>query len=190
MALGNHRLREELRMQSIRDPLTGLFNRRYLEESLELEVGRAARAQATIGVIMFDVDHFKRFDDSFGHDAGDAVLKVVGETLSAGVRRGDIACRFGGEEFTVIAPGASAEDAARRAETLREAVSAITVLHQGRPLGPITCSLGVASFPAQGTTPAEILQAADKALYRAKQAGRNRVELAAPRAPLTLARIG
>ncbi|HTO83947.1 MAG TPA: diguanylate cyclase [Methylomirabilota bacterium] len=184
LALGNLRLREALRNQSIRDPLTGLFNRRYLDESFTLEVARAGRARSPIAVLMIDVDHFKRFNDTFGHDAGDAVLKSVGEVLAANVRRGDIACRFGGEEFTIIAPGASAEDAGRRAEALRAAVSAIRVIHQGRPLGPITCSIGVASFPAHGSEPAEIIQAADAALYRAKQEGRNRVELAPPRAQL------
>src|SRR5262249_40868867 len=155
LALGNLRLREALRSQSIRDPLTGLFNRRYLDESFALEVARAGRARSPIAVLMIDVDHFKRFNDSFGHDAGDAVLKCVGEARGASAGRGDIACRFGGEEFTIIAPGASAEDAARRAEALRAAVSAIGVIHQGRPLGPVTCSIGVASFPAHGTEPAE-----------------------------------
>ncbi len=184
LALGNLRLREALRSQSIRDPLTGLFNRRYLDEAFALEVARAGRTRSPIAVLMVDVDHFKRFNDSFGHDAGDAVLKSVGEVLAANVRRGDIACRFGGEEFTIIAPGASSEDAARRAEALRAAVSAIRVIHQGRPLGPITCSIGVASFPAHGSEPGEIIQAADAALYRAKQEGRNRVEVAPPRAQL------
>ena len=183
LALGNLRLRDALRSQSIRDPLTGLFNRRYLEESFNLEIIRAARTKAPIAVLMVDVDHFKRFNDSFGHEAGDVVLKAVGETLAANVRRGDIACRYGGEEFTVVAPGASLEDAAKRAECVREALAAIKVVHQGRALGPITCSIGVASHPAHGTVPADIIRAADEALYRAKQNGRNRVEQASPPLP-------
>jgi diguanylate cyclase (GGDEF)-like protein len=187
LALGNHRLREALRIQSIRDPLTGLFNRRYLEETLELEFARASRAKAPLSVMMLDVDHFKRFNDSFGHDAGDAVLKAVGQVLAGGMRRGDVTCRYGGEEFTIFAPGAGLEDAARRADTLRQAVAAINLVHNGRPLGSVTCSFGVAQFPVHGATPAEVLQAADEALYRAKQAGRNRVELALPGQTATVA---
>jgi diguanylate cyclase (GGDEF)-like protein len=183
LALGNLRLRDALRSQSIRDPLTGLFNRRYLEESFNLEVIRAARTKAPISVLMVDVDHFKKFNDTFGHEAGDVVLKAVGETLAANVRRGDIACRYGGEEFTVVAPGASLEDAAKRAECVRVALAAINLVHQGRALGPITCSIGVASHPAHGTVPADIIRAADEALYRAKQNGRNRVEQAPPPLP-------
>jgi len=187
LALGNHRLREALRNQSIRDPLTGLFNRRYLEEAFDLEVARASRARTPIAVLMIDIDHFKRFNDTFGHDAGDAVLKATGEALAANVRRGDIACRYGGEEFTIIAPGAGLEDAAKRAEALRQAVAAVRVVHQGRPLGPISCSIGVAGFPAQGTTPPEVIKAADEALYQAKQLGRDRVAVAASRIPVALA---
>jgi len=187
LALGNHRLREALRNQSIRDPLTGMFNRRYLEEAFELEVARAARARTPIAVLMIDIDHFKLFNDTFGHDAGDAVLKAAGEALVASVRRGDIACRYGGEEFTIIAPGASLEDAAKRAESLRQAVAAVRIVHQGRPLGPITCSIGVAGFPVHGAAPGEIIKAADEALYHAKQQGRDRVVVSPPRLPVAIA---
>jgi diguanylate cyclase (GGDEF)-like protein len=187
LALGNHRLREALRVQSIRDPLTGLFNRRYLEETLELEFARASRSKVSLAVMMLDVDHFKRFNDNFGHDAGDAVLKTVGQVLAGGMRRGDITCRYGGEEFTIVAPGAGLEDAQRRADALRQAVAAINLVHNGRPLGAITCSLGVAAFPLHGATPAEVLQAADEALYRAKNGGRNRVEVAPARETATVA---
>jgi len=187
LALGNHRLREALRIQSIRDPLTGLFNRRYLEETLEIEFARASRAKTPLSIMMIDVDHFKQFNDSFGHDAGDAVLKAVAQSLNNGMRRGDITCRYGGEEFTIFAPGAALQDGERRADILRQAVAAMSLAHNGRPLGTITCSFGVAAFPIHGATPAEVLQAADEALYRAKKAGRNRVEAAPPKESATIA---
>ncbi len=187
LALGNHRLREALRIQSIRDPLTGLFNRRYLEETLEIEFARASRAKTSLSIMMIDVDHFKRFNDNFGHDAGDAVLKAAAQALNSGMRRGDIVCRYGGEEFTIFAPGAALEDGERRADVLRQAVAAMSLVHNGRPLGSITASFGVAAFPLHGATPAEVLQAADEALYRAKKAGRNRVEIAPPRESATVA---
>ncbi len=187
LALGNHRLREALRIQSIRDPLTGLFNRRYLEETLEIEFARASRAKTSLSLMMIDVDHFKRFNDNFGHDAGDAVLKTVAQALSSGMRRGDITCRYGGEEFTIFAPGAVLEDGERRADALRQTVAGMSLVHNGRPLGSITCSFGVAAFPLHGATPAEVLQAADEALYRAKKAGRNRVDIAPPRESATVA---
>jgi diguanylate cyclase (GGDEF)-like protein len=187
LALGNHRLREALRIQSIRDPLTGLFNRRYLEETLEIEFARASRAKTPLSIMMIDVDHFKQFNDSFGHDAGDAVLKAVAQALNNGMRRGDITCRYGGEEFTIFAPGAALQDGERRADVLRQAVAAMSLAHNGRPLGSITCSFGVAAFPLHGATPAEVLQAADEALYRAKKAGRNRVEIAPPKESATVA---
>ena len=187
LALGNHRLREALRIQSIRDPLTSLFNRRYLEETLEIEFARASRAKTALSIMMIDVDHFKQFNDSFGHDAGDVVLKAVAQALNSGMRRGDITCRYGGEEFTIFAPGAALEDGERRADALRQTVAAMSLVHNGRPLGAITCSFGVAAFPLHGATPAEVLQAADEALYRAKKAGRNRVETAPPRESATVA---
>jgi diguanylate cyclase (GGDEF)-like protein len=187
LALGNHRLREALRIQSIRDPLTGLFNRRYLEETLEIEFARASRAKTPLSIMMIDVDHFKRFNDNFGHDAGDAVLKAVAQALNSGMRRGDITCRYGGEEFTIFAPGAALHDGERRADVLRQTVAAMSLVHNGRPLGSITASFGVAAFPLHGATPAEVLQAADEALYRAKKAGRNRVEIAPPKESATVA---
>ncbi len=187
LALGNHRLREALRIQSIRDPLTGLFNRRYLEETLEIEFARASRAKTPLSIMMIDVDHFKRFNDDFGHDAGDAVLKSVAQALNGGMRRGDITCRYGGEEFTIFAPGAALADGERRADALRQAVASMSLVHNGRPLGAITASFGVAAFPLHGATPAEVLQAADEALYRAKKAGRNRVEVAPAKESATVA---
>ncbi|MBI3405769.1 MAG: diguanylate cyclase [Acidobacteria bacterium] len=178
LSLANLLLREKLRDQSIRDPLTGLFNRRYLEESLEREIRRAARKQSAMSVLMLDVDHFKRFNDTHGHDAGDQLLQSLAKLFQAHTRREDIACRYGGEEFTLVFPDAAIENAAQRAEQLRARASEMAVQHGGKPLGPVTLSLGAACFPAHGTDVAALLHAADQALYRAKSGGRNRVVLA------------
>ena len=178
MALANLRLQEALRDRSIRDPLTGLFNRRYLEESLGREICRARRHGQPLAVVMADVDHFKRFNDSHGHDAGDAVLAEVGKLLARQVRGEDVACRYGGEEFCLILPGASLEAARRRAEEVREAISQIEVRHGHGQLGPVTISAGVAIYPTQDEH--QLLAAADAALYRAKRAGRNRVAIDTP----------
>jgi diguanylate cyclase (GGDEF)-like protein len=178
LALSNLALRERLRNQSIRDPLTGLFNRRYLEETLERELARAERGRHPIGVIMIDVDHFKRFNDTFGHNAGDALLREFGGLLRTHIRGGDIACRYGGEEFAIILPDATLDDAQRRAEELREATTHLRVTDQDQALGQITISLGVAALPHHGTDGVRLLRAADRALYAAKHAGRNRVQTA------------
>ena len=175
LTLANLRLRDELRSQSIRDPLTGLFNRRYLEEALERELRRAVRKQATLGLVMLDVDHFKRFNDTLGHEAGDALLQGLGQFLQEQIRKEDVACRYGGEEYTVILPEANGETARLRAEQWRTALQAWRPLHRGQSLGPVTLSFGVAGFPVHGSTLAELLRAADLALYQAKSDGRNRV---------------
>lgn len=175
LALANIKLRENLRNQSIRDPLTGLYNRRYLEESLFRELSRAKRKQQSIGIIMLDVDHFKQFNDKFGHDAGDSVLKEVGKFLQEHTRQSDIACRYGGEEFILILPEASIDVLKERAEYLREGVKALNVTHCEQLLGKITISLGIACFPEQGMTGEALIKAADTALYRAKAEGRDRV---------------
>jgi diguanylate cyclase (GGDEF)-like protein len=161
--------------QSIRDPVTGLFNRRYMEETLERELARAARAKGPVSIIMLDIDHFKHFNDTFGHEAGDLVLREIGACLRAQIRAEDIACRYGGEEFTLIMPAASVDIARQRAEHMREQVKGLTVQHHGQALGQITASLGVAVYPEDGETGETVLAAADAALYRAKRAGRNRV---------------
>ena len=127
---------------------------------------------------MIDIDYFKRFNDTYGHDAGDAVLQSVGKFVSLCVREGDIACRYGGEEFTLIMPGASLESAFARAEELRKGIQSLQMSHAGKPLEPITLSLGVAAFPDYGETGEMVIQAADAALYRAKDNGRNRAEKA------------
>ncbi len=175
LALANLRLHERLRSQSIRDPLTNLYNRRYMEESLDREMRRAARGRYPVGIIMLDLDHFKRFNDAFGHDAGDALLREVGGVLQRSIRGEDIACRRSGEEFALILPEASLADASRRAEQLREAIRGLSIEYRRQPLGSITVSLGVAIFPAHGPTAEAVLRAADTALYQAKEWGRDRV---------------
>jgi diguanylate cyclase (GGDEF)-like protein/PAS domain S-box-containing protein len=178
MALSNLKLHETLRSQSIRDPLTGLFNRRFMEESLELEVRRAARNQRPLGVIMLDLDHFKHFNDTFGHEAGDTLLRELGVLLQGNIRGEDIACRYGGEEFTLILPEGNLEITQQRAEFLREAIKRLDVQHRSRPLGRITASMGVAIFPRHARTGKALLEAADGALYRSKDEGRDRVTTA------------
>jgi diguanylate cyclase (GGDEF)-like protein len=175
LAVANLKLRETLRNQSIRDPLTGLFNRRYMEETLERELNRAERSERTLCVAMLDLDHFKVLNDSFGHEAGDLLLAEVGRLLGGGVRRGDVACRYGGEEFVLILPEAEREDALRRVDELREAARQLGVTHRGRSVGAPSFSGGLAAFPADGRTVEDLLRAADAALYVAKRAGRNRV---------------
>lgn len=183
LAMANLKLQETLRIQSIRDPLTGLFNRRYLEASLERELTRAKRSRHPVCVIMVDVDHFKRFNDTFGHEAGDVVLVEVAGVLKAATREDDIACRYGGEEFTLILPEASAALATERAGQIREAIRKLHLEHRRRSLGTVTASFGIAVYPQDSGTPAGLVQAADAALYQAKQAGRDRVVLAAELAP-------
>jgi diguanylate cyclase (GGDEF)-like protein len=178
LALANLRLRETLRTQSIRDPLTGLFNRRYMEESLERELRRADRKGHPIGVLMLDLDHFNQFNNTFGHQAGDALLQAFGELLRANVRVEDIACRYGGEEFTCILPEASLEVAAERARLIVDETRRLRVQLRGQSLGPITTSAGVAVFPDHGMTGEALVHAADRALYAAKAEGRDQVVVA------------
>jgi diguanylate cyclase (GGDEF)-like protein len=164
---------------SMRDPLTGLYNRRYLDETMAREVARAKRAGQEVGVIAVDIDHFKRLNDSHGHDMGDLVLQRVGELLRTAARAGDIACRMGGEEFALILPGATTEAARDRAESIRSAFSALRFDYEGREVGPFTLSAGVSSLPPEAQDWAYALRQADRALYAAKQVGRNRVLSAA-----------
>jgi diguanylate cyclase (GGDEF)-like protein len=173
LALANLRFQEALRDLSIRDALTGLYNRRYLEESLSREIARASRQQQPLAVVMMDVDHFKRLNDAQGHEAGDAVLAEVGKLLARRTRAEDIACRFGGEEFCLILPGIDGPTALRRADDLRRAVARLDVRYGQVPLGPVTMSAGVAVYSGQGGE--SVIAAADAALYRAKRSGRDRV---------------
>ena len=176
LSLANFRLRETLHVQSTRDALTGLYNRRYMEETLEREVHRATREGGTLGVIMIDLDRFKAFNDRNGHAAGDALLRSIAENLAANIRAEDVACRYGGEEFTIILPNASKDETRRRAEVLRAQAPQIPVPASAR--SGITLSLGVAAFPDDGGSAEALLGAADRALYRAKAEGRDRVEVA------------
>ncbi|MFA5645515.1 MAG: sensor domain-containing diguanylate cyclase [Candidatus Ratteibacteria bacterium] len=177
LSLANLQLREDLKQQSIRDSLTGLFNRRYLEETLERELLRAQRKEYPIGVMMIDIDHFKDFNDTHGHSAGDTVLAQVGKFLKQSLRSSDIACRYGGEEFTLILPEANLEQTAARAEKIRIAVKSLAYPQGTKPLPGITFSIGVALFPDHGENSSAILASADRALYRAKKEGRDRVKI-------------
>jgi len=178
LALANFRLRETLREQSARDQLTGLFNRRYMEESLDRELRRADREGYSVGLLMMDLDHFKDLNDGFGHAAGDVKLRAVGRFLGSAVRGDDVACRFGGEEFVVILPRASVENTRRRAEVLREGMKSLQLEPAGPALPSVTMSIGVACSPDHGETREQLVHAADVALYRAKAGGRDRVVVA------------
>lgn len=160
---------------SMRDPLTGLYNRRYLDETMGRELPRARRLGESVGVIVLDIDHFKRLNDTYGHDAGDLVLAKTGDMLRAAARKGDIACRFGGEEFAVVLPGASLVVARNRAEAIRASLESMRIAFEGQEIGPLTISAGVAAVPPHAQDWAYAMHQADRALYTAKQAGRNKV---------------
>ena len=169
------RMQEALREQAIRDPLTGLFNRRYLDETLPRELSRCQRSGEPLTVAMLDLDHFKRFNDAYGHEAGDVVLRAVGDLLGHSMRAGDLFCRYGGEELTLILHGSTLDDARARLESLRQAIMQMRMLYQGGDLPAITVSIGVAAVGKQEMDAAALLARADAALYRAKERGRNRV---------------
>ena len=182
LAMSNARLRENLRVQASRDPLTGLVNRRFTEEAFEREIARCRRRGKPIGVCMIDIDHFKQFNDRHGHGAGDVVLKLVADTLAKSVRMEDVVCRYGGEEFLVLLPEADEKAASECTDRARTRVAELMPAFRGAPLGMVTISAGIAMFPAQGVTPESLILRADAALYEAKRAGRNRVVIA-PAAP-------
>ena len=178
LSLSNIKLRQTLEYQSVRDPLTGVFNRRYMEETLRRELNRAARKKIAICVIMLDIDHFKKFNDSFGHAAGDLVLTHLSDLMQGQVRGEDVVCRMGGEEFVMILPDATLEVGLQRAEAIRAAVNAQSLEYNAHALGNVTVSMGVSVYPDHGSSGSEILEQADKAMYRAKHRGRDRVEVA------------
>ncbi|MFL9609130.1 diguanylate cyclase [Methylobacillus sp. Pita2] len=178
LAMASMKMQETLRNLSVRDPLTGLFNRRYMEESLQRELAIAQRKQRPLGVVILDLDHFKTFNDNFGHDAGDFLLREIGALLVSNSRSSDIVCRFGGEEFVLIFPETNAAIVMERTEHLRQVIFALQLQHFGRSLGQVSASFGLAFFPDHAHTGEELLRLADKALYRAKAAGRNRLEAA------------
>jgi len=177
LALSNVRLRVSLRQQSIVDPLTQLYNRRYMDEVLKRELARSSRNGSPLSVLVLDLDHFKRINDTFGHEGGDAILRKVALTLRENIRSGDVACRMGGEEMVVLLPECGIENAIKRADTLRLAIAGGDVLHQGQLIGA-TASIGVASYPEHGNSMQALVHAADLALYEAKHSGRNCVRVA------------
>ncbi len=183
-ALANLKLRDALRELALRDSLTGLYNRRYLEDALSRELHRAERSGKSVALLMIDIDQFKRFNDTYGHDAGDFVLSAVARAIAKCIRPSDMACRYGGEELAVLLSEANLECALERAEQLRITIRNTNLTHLGQTLPAPTASFGVAVYPANGTKPTDLLTAADRALYRAKQEGRDRVCAASSAAPV------
>lgn len=177
-AVGGIILREALRQQNVRDPLTGLYNRRYLEETMAREVVRATRSGQPFSFLMIDIDHFKRFNDEHGHQAGDVMLKAFADYLARHVRGDDIVCRYGGEEFLLVLPGANTAQAAQRAEAVRSQLASLHVTHRGESLPRVAASIGVSSFPTHGQDWESALNLADAALYHAKHNGRDQVAMA------------
>ena len=175
LSLCNLRLRERLREQATLDVLTGLYNRRYLDETLARELHRALRRKSPLCVAMLDLDHFKRFNDTFGHEVGDHLLRELGHVLRVNLRKSDVSCRYGGEEFVLVFPDSSLADTRQRVEQIRTLVKGLVFRHGDQPVGKITVSAGIAQAHADGSSPSELLRAADEAMYAAKQGGRDRV---------------
>jgi diguanylate cyclase (GGDEF)-like protein/PAS domain S-box-containing protein len=184
LALANLSLRDALREMALRDGLTGLYNRRYLEDAMTRELHRAERSGKSVSVVMIDIDHFKRFNDKFGHDAGDFVLSSLARIIAKNIRPSDIACRYGGEELVVVLAEADLDCARVRAEQMRLAIRDTSLIHLGQTLPSPTASFGVAVSPTNGTGLADLLKAADRALYRAKEEGRDRVCVAPVAEPI------
>ena len=178
LALANIQLRENLREQSIRDPLTNLFNRRYMVETLERECSRISRKKATLGLIMIDIDYFKRINDTFGHDAGDYVLQTVSQIFSNMIRAEDIACRYGGEEFILILPEVDQSTLQKRAEQIRKTIEETKFKFNQKDLKKITISAGLNLYTDYSENVDQIIEKADKALYQAKRNGRNQIKIA------------
>lgn len=178
LAVSNVSLRDTLRHQSTVDPLTGLYNRRFFDESLKREIARAQRSQSACSVVMVDLDHFKRVNDTYGHDGGDLVLQAASRVILQRVRASDVVCRYGGEELVLMLPDCGAEEAAKCAEAIRNALTAIVIQHAGQTISGISGSFGVAQWPDHGNADQDLLQAADRALYAAKKTGRNKVLIA------------
>jgi diguanylate cyclase (GGDEF)-like protein len=178
LSLANLRLLEALRVQSVRDPLTGLFNRRYMEESLERALSAASRRQLPVAVLMLDVDQFKEFNDAHGHLTGDTVLREFGDFLQSHSRGEDVACRYGGEEFVLILPETAVRSAEMRADVIRCGFKSLVQRHGNGKSKTLTLSLGLAAAPEHGLSSRALLEAADAALYMAKSEGRDRVATA------------
>ena len=170
------KLQSDLREQALHDPLTGLYNRRYLSETIEREIAVAKREKKHLSVIVMDLDHFKNINDTFGHQVGDQFLTEFANLIGNRIRKSDTACRYGGEEFLLVLPGTTLEDAAKRADEIRLECAKMNIPHRGRKL-KVTTSMGVATYPLHGKKPEEIVIKADKALYVSKQNGRNRTTI-------------
>jgi diguanylate cyclase (GGDEF)-like protein len=178
LSLANLRLREALREQSLMDPLTGLYNRRVVDDWFEREIGDAVRDHRPLSVLVIDIDNFKRYNDTYGHECGDLALCEVAAVLRQRIRGGDLACRVGGEEFVLLLPDTTGADAVTLADALRELVASVVPTRNGKMLGRITVSIGAASLGVHGSCKEQLLRAADQALYRAKDQGRNRTVFA------------
>ncbi len=183
LSLASLLLRETLRDQSIRDPLTGLFNRRFLEHALDRELQRAKRKKHSLVVVFLDLDHFKRFNDTYGHDAGDGVLRSMAGLFQKHFREDDVVCRYGGEEFAFILPESSSEDAAKRVEDLRQTAKSHRISYKEHVLEVVTFSVGIAAYPESGLTAEGLLQKADACLYESKAKGRDCVTVATTHQP-------
>jgi diguanylate cyclase (GGDEF)-like protein len=175
LSLTNIELRERLENMALRDGLTGLYNRRFLDEMLERDLAKLKRDNKVAALLLLDVDHFKRFNDTHGHQAGDEALRRVATALGSSVRASDVVCRYGGEEFLVFLPDCNVTEATAKAETIRAAVAGTSMSIGERVIPNVTISIGLAMFSAHGATRGQLIHAADAALYRAKGAGRNRV---------------
>jgi diguanylate cyclase (GGDEF)-like protein/PAS domain S-box-containing protein len=184
LSLSNLKLRDELRQQAIHDPLTGLFNRRYLDETLPRELLMALRRKAPLCIVMLDLDGFKQFNDSFGHGPGDSLLREFGGMLRERLRKSDISCRYGGDEFVLVLPDSSIADTQQRVEQIRIFIKGLSIHYGEQVFGMLTLSAGIAQSPEHGTTASELLRAADEAMYAAKQAGRDRTVIYRPEPPL------
>ena len=178
MTIAGLNLRVKLESQSIRDGLTSLFNRHFMEIALERELHRASRKRVTLALLMLDVDHFKSFNDTYGHEAGDVVLRAVGECLQQSVRSEDVVCRYGGEEFVIILPEISEAVALERANSIRRNVSSLHLKFKGEMLRPISMSIGLVMYPTPARNGADLLRMADRALYNAKRGGRDQTDVA------------
>ncbi|MGM0432940.1 MAG: GGDEF domain-containing protein, partial [Spirochaetota bacterium] len=172
--IGKHQL-NQLQEHAIRDHLTGLFNRRYFDATIEHEISRAQNKETKLGVILMDIDAFKKYNDNFGHDAGDLLLQTIGTFVLDEIRLSDIVCRYGGDEFALLIPNADRKTISELAERLRIEAKQIDITYQGKPLGSISISQGIAVFPENGTTRDELMTHADAALFRAKEGGRDAI---------------
>jgi diguanylate cyclase (GGDEF)-like protein len=175
LSIANIKLRESLLNQSIKDPLTGLYNRRYMEEALQRELSRAERKHTKLSIVMIDIDHFKQFNDIYGHEAGDELLVKLAEFFRLKIRQTDVFCRFGGEEFIMILPESTTDDTFKRVDQFRDEVKSMSIYFRNQRLPAVAISMGIATYPDHGINTNDLIQIADKALYKAKQEGRDRV---------------